>query len=421
MSLQLLALLTAAAGMGMLALTHNAAAQYFMFSVLVALLLVSYATSRLSTRALRLRRRTTSRVFENEPLSVHLDLVNRGRLPRFLLDLNDSLPEFVQSDGERDFVIPSLWPAERVTLSYTARALKRGVYQWDPLRISASDPFGVFPRSVSFDAPAEAVVYPRPVELRGGLARPGVEARAQSSGERARGAESGLDFSGIREYWPGDDLRRIHWPATAHHGKLTVIEFDRGASDNIAVVLDTSQGSEFGSGLDTTLEVGVRAAASLAHWALRSDGMASLAAAFPDGPRWVSVDQPHREHEILELLARLQADAALPPSALLSWAAGRLASDASIVVITALPDDALPGVIASLVRNLVSVSVLLLHPSSSEPSIRSGSPRAQSRGDPRPPDVTALADQIRAAGARVTTLRRDDSLAEALADVIAHH
>jgi len=404
MSLQLLAILTAAGGMGMLALTHNAAAEYFMFSALIAVMLVSYATSRLSTRALRLRRETTSRVFENEPLSVHLDLVNRGRFPRFLLDLNDSLPEFVESDGERDFVVPSLWPGERVSLTYTARALKRGVYQWNPLQISASDPFGIFPRFVPFDAPGEAIVYPRPIELRGGLARSGIEARAQSSGERARGSESGLDFYGIRDYQPGDDLRRIHWPATARHGKLTVIEFDRGASENIAVVLDTSEGSEFGSGLDTSLEVGVRAAASLAHWSLRSEGVASLAAAFPDGPQWVSVDQLHREHEILELLARVQADADMPTSALLSWAASHLTPEASIVVITARPDDALPAAIASLVRSLVSVSALLLY----APSF-----------DPRAPDVSALADEIRAAGARSVLLRRDGDLAGALADVIA--
>ena len=403
MSLQLLAIFTAAGGMGLLALTHNAAAEYFMFSVLVALMLVTYASSRLSTRALTLRRETTSRVFENEPLSVHLDVANQGRFPRFLLDLNDSLPEFVQADGERDFAVPSLWPGERVSLTYTARALKRGVYRWDPLQISASDPFGVFQRYLPFDAPGEAIVYPRPIELRGGLARSGIETRGQSTGERSRGSESGLDFYGIRDYWPGDDLRRIHWPATAHHGRLTVIEFDRGASENIAVVLDASEGSEFGVGLDTSLEVGVRAAASLAHWSLHSEGVASLAVAFPDGPDCVTVDQAQREHEILELLARVQADSDITPSALLSWAAGRLTSDASIVLITARPDDALPMVVASLAKRLLSVSVLLLH----APSF-----------DPRAPDARGAAEELRAAGASVVLLARNADLGEALSDVV---
>jgi hypothetical protein len=100
----------------------------------------------------------------------------------------------------------------------------------------------------------------------------------------------------------------------------------------------------------------------------------------------------------------LQADADMLPSALLSWAASHLTSEASIVVITARPDDALPAVIASLVRSLVSVSALLLY----APSF-----------DPRAPDVSALADEIRAAGARSVLLRRDGDLAGALADVIA--
>lgn len=53
MTLQLLTLVAAAGGMALLALTHNAYAVYFMFSALAAVVLVSYAGSRLSARALR--------------------------------------------------------------------------------------------------------------------------------------------------------------------------------------------------------------------------------------------------------------------------------------------------------------------------------------------------------------------------------
>jgi uncharacterized protein (DUF58 family) len=404
MSLQLLAILTAAGGMGMLALTHNAAAEYFMFSALVALMVVTYATSRLSIRALVLRRETSSRVFENEPISVHLEVANRGRFPRFLLDVNDALPEFVEADGEHDFVVPSLWPGERVSLTYTAHALKRGVYSWTPLQLSASDPFGVFQRYVPLDAPGEAVVYPRPVELHGSVSRSGVEAHGQSTGERARGSESGMEFYGIRDYWPGDELRRIHWPATAHHGKLTVIEFDRGASENVAVILDAAAGSEFGSGLDTSFEVAIRAAASLVHWALYSEGIGHLAVASPDGPLWASVDQPQREYEILELLARLRAEAPMPASALVSWAADRLSPDDDVVVITALADDALVAGVSTLLSRRMSVSVLLLD----APSFDAAAPR---HGDA----VAAL----RSVGVTVVTLHRGRDLREALSDVLA--
>ena len=103
-----------------------------------------------------------------------------------------------------------------------ARARKRGVYTWSPVDASASDPFGIFQRFVPVEAQGDAVVYPKPLDLNGGLARSGIEIRGMSAGERSRGSESGLDFYGIRDYTPGDDLRRIHWPTTARHGKLTV-------------------------------------------------------------------------------------------------------------------------------------------------------------------------------------------------------
>ncbi len=390
--------------MGMLALTHNAAAEYFMFSTLVAAMVVTYATSRLSIRAVRLRRQVSSRVFENDPIEVRLEVTNRGRFPRFLLDVNDTLPEFVEAQGEHDFMVASLWPGERVGLSYAARALKRGVYRWTPIQLSSSDPFGIFQRYVPLDAPGEAVVYPRPVELHGSVSRAGVEARGQSTGERARGAESGMEFYGVRDYWPGDELRRIHWPATAHHGKLTVIEFDRGASENVTVILDAAAGSEFGSGLDTTLETAVRAAASLVHWALQSEGTANLAVASPEGPLWASVDQPQREDEILELLARVRAQARMSAAELVSWAVDRLSPDDNIVIVTALPDERLVAAVSELVGRRMSVSVLALEASSFD----SGAPRG-----------SEAVGALRSVGAVVVSARRGQELREVLGDVLA--
>jgi uncharacterized protein (DUF58 family) len=405
MSLQLLAIVTATGGMALLALTHNASAEYFMFSVLSALLLVSWAVSRLSTRALTIRRRTSDRVFENEPMTVRLEVANQGLFPRFLLDLKDTVPPFVETDSDCDFVVPALWPGERMEVIYTARALKRGVYIWPALRISASDPFGIFQRYVPVEAPSEATVYPKPLPFSGRHARAGIEASGMATGERARGSESGLDFYGIRDYQPGDELRRIHWPATAHHNRLTVIEFDRGASENVVVVLDTKRGTEFGSGLDTSLEVAVHAAASLLHWALTGEGLAFLACGSAKGPVWAAADRLDGEYELLEVLARVQADSAMPASALLQWAGDRLNPDSNVVLLTAAPDDQLPAVITALRWRSLAVAVVVLDAHSFDPNAY-------------PP---AMTDLLEAAGARVVPLHRKADLREALSDVFAAH
>jgi uncharacterized protein (DUF58 family) len=398
MSFQLLTLLTCAAGMALVGLVYNAIVVQFMVGALLAVALVSYTTSRLSASALEWRRQTADRVFEHEPLTIATELTNRGRFPRFLLTVIDSLPEFLRPDHVPEFVLPALWPGERVRLSYQARGLKRGVYPLGPLRVSVSDPFGIFQRFVRLPAMGEAVVYPRPVPLNPGEMAETASGVGISTGERAHASDSGLDFYGIRDYQPGDELRRIHWPATAHHNQLTVIEFERGASRSLAVLLDTRAGTEFGVGADTTLEVGVRVAASLVRWTLQSQGHSILACDSAGGFHWLELERSDQEYEALELLARVQADGVMPISEALELAGRRLLPGAAVCVVTAAPDPALSGVVALLRELRIQVAAVLLDAISF---------------DPRAPRPT-MAAALEAAGARTASIRRGEDLQEAL-------
>src|SRR4051812_30946260 len=81
---------------------------------------------------------------------------------------------------------------------------------------------------------------------------------------------SGLEFYGMREYRPGDELRRIVWRASARVGKLMVREAEEGITDQIQIILDTDRGSHSSDGDHSeSFETGVRAAASLAVEHLR--------------------------------------------------------------------------------------------------------------------------------------------------------
>jgi uncharacterized protein (DUF58 family) len=246
-------------------------------------------------------------------------------------------------------------------------------------------------------------VYPRPIELDGTLGRSALGARGAAAGERARAYEAGLDFYGVRDYQPGDELRRIHWPATAHHNRLTVVEFERGASENVAVLLDTRAGSEFGTGVDTTLEVGVRVAASVIRWALVSDATGFIAADSAKGPQSLSVERLDQEYQALELLARVTAGGSLPISGLLKWVAPRLPSAGSVYVITAAPDEELPDAVASLARRHIRVAAILLDAHSF---------------DVRASHTTEMADLLVAAGAETVGVGQGDNLREVLEGVL---
>ena len=65
----------------------------------------------------------------------------------------------------------------------------------------------------------------------------------------------------MREYKPGDDLRRIVWRASARTGKFLVREAEQGITDKITIILDTDRGSHSRDGevLSESFEAGVRA------------------------------------------------------------------------------------------------------------------------------------------------------------------
>jgi uncharacterized protein (DUF58 family) len=404
MSLQLLTLATGSLGLLLVGIFYDSEAAYFMCAALWAVMLVSFVSSRVSVRAFSWRREVADRVFEDEPFAVTLEITNRSPFPLFMVKVADGFPVHVVPVDNASFLLPVLWPGERAELRYRARAAKRGIFPLGPLQVSVSDPFGVFPRVAQVSLPGEAMVFPRPLELSADLGQGGLELRGAISGERSRAMEAGLDFYGIRPYQPGDDLRRIHWPATAHHGRLVVIEFERGTSGAITVALDTREGSEFGSGLHTTLETGVKAAASLLHWVLTNEGVGALALDSAAGVRWQQVERVHQEQEVLAALAAAQAEGELAFPAIVDWVGPKAPMGSLVVLITALPDVALAAAARWLVDTGSEVVVLVVEPAAY------GGPTG---------GLAAAEHEVQRSGADIFVYRRGDDLAGLLDQMLA--
>ena len=99
----------------------------------------------------------------------------------------------------------------------------------------------------------------------------GVESGAFNS--KFRGG--GIEFSEVREYIPGDDVKRIDWNVSARHNSLFVKEFVEENELNIYLILDLSASSKFGfkkSKLDLSFEVAV----SLMFLALKNNDRLGL-------------------------------------------------------------------------------------------------------------------------------------------------
>ncbi|HBY22684.1 MAG TPA: DUF58 domain-containing protein, partial [Propionibacteriaceae bacterium] len=118
-------------------------------------------------------------------------------------------------------------------------------------------------------------------------------------------SKAGPDDMLVREYRPGDDLRRIHWGSTARTGEVMVRREERAAEPNALIVVDNRSSAHAGTDDLSTLEWGVSLVASLAVTFIH-DGY-SIAVADNTGALLVpSGPGPQRVRGVLRHLAELR-------------------------------------------------------------------------------------------------------------------
>lgn len=311
-------------------LTLHVRQMEFMACALALLSPLAYWLSRPVLRGLEVQRRAPSRMTAGETAKVVLTLSNPGARPRPAFWVEDSLPEGLVADQPAQLVL-DLGPGESRPVSYTLRARRRGVYQLGPVQLAATDVLGLHDFRQSVPAITEAVVYPRIVSLPD-LWPPGPAER--STPRRTLRRPGGIDPRGSREYVPGDDLRHIHWKASAHRGKLTVVEREQSEGLRATVVLDLTAGVHTGRGNETSLEYGVTLAASVLAQALGLGGMAGLIAL---GDRDYSVPaeaSPGQQRRLLEALARCREGEARPLGEAVGMRLAALPRGSAVAIIT---------------------------------------------------------------------------------------
>lgn len=87
---------------------------------------------------------------------------------------------------------------------------------------------------------------------------------------------NGVEFSEVREYVPGDDVRSIDWNVTARMGTPYIKKFVEERELTLMLMVDASSSSEFGSGKEMKGEVMATIAALLAFAAVRNGDKVGL-------------------------------------------------------------------------------------------------------------------------------------------------
>jgi uncharacterized protein (DUF58 family) len=287
-----------------------------------------------------------------DKLQITYTLRNTSRVPKPWLEVHNpttlpgGLPGRAISLGSR---------AER---SWLVRAplVRRGHFRVEPLQIRTGDPFGFFEASASVGQGVAVVVYPRIEKLP--LWRLPAASIEGSHAAPERTLQTSPLATAVRPYAPGDAFNRIHWKSTARHGEIQVKEFELEQTADAWIVLDLERAVQAGRGDESTVEIAVRAAASIAAKALLENRAVGLTV---NGHRQaiVPVDRGSRQHlKIMQLLAAVDGDGTTPLVECLVNAAGRLRRGMTAIVITPSTDPAWVRPIAALrARGIGSVVV----------------------------------------------------------------
>ncbi|GAB3585082.1 DUF58 domain-containing protein [Calidifontibacter terrae] len=168
---------------------------------------------------------------------------------------------YVLGDPRR-FVLAAMGPGDGQQVDYGVATLVRGEHLVGPVHITITDPFRVTTREVTIDRQDVVTVLPKIVPL--GAQRPPGAGSGQDGSAPAMVALHGEEDMSIRAYADGDDLRKVHWPATAHRGELMVRQTDRPSLRSCTLVLDSRANVHAGPPESSSFEWAISALASVA-------------------------------------------------------------------------------------------------------------------------------------------------------------
>jgi uncharacterized protein (DUF58 family) len=206
------------------------------------------------------------RAFEGDRIGVQLTVRAHTAVPPTEL-WHLIPPEAAVSEGHQRLIF-TLRAGEERTFRHTLVFPRRGKYTVGRLYSRVHPDADLQPMLAAYRYDQECLVYPRVQPLPHHL--PPLHTHASFGNYRSRIAGEGLEFAGIRPYSSGDRIRRVHWRSSLARQQLYVTDYACERNADVVILLDTLV--TLGTPQANTLDMGVRAAASLAaHYLYHKD------------------------------------------------------------------------------------------------------------------------------------------------------
>ena len=107
------------------------------------------------------------------------------------------------------------------------------------------DTFGLFHREKEIHLYDDFLVFPKMEDVKDAFVKSKVP-KIFTGAVNIRQPGEGINFYNLREYIPGDPMRKVNWKAMARAGKMMVNEFERDAVSDIILIIDSRSVAETG-------------------------------------------------------------------------------------------------------------------------------------------------------------------------------
>lgn len=260
-------------------------------------------------RWVRIARHTPTHAFAGELATGSVRIDNLGLLPVPWVRAREAIPAELRSRNRYQTVV-SLGGRAGVNFIYEMRCRQRGYFSVGPLTLATGDLFGFADSGFVENRPETMIVFPRVLPLE----KIGLQSRMLfgSLSTRRRIFEDPTRLSGVRPYMYGDEMKHVHWKATAREGHTQTKKYDPAIAYEVVVAIDMDPRSYGTHGVVSHSEWAIVIAASLASHlserqqgvGLRTNGLDALT----EEPMRPLPSAPGRAHLtlLLEALARVQ-------------------------------------------------------------------------------------------------------------------
>jgi uncharacterized protein (DUF58 family) len=302
--------------------------------------------------------------FGDEDIRIMGTVRNKGDSVLENVEVLEGLPGQITPEKGTNHLYAALPARDEVDLLFEFENPGRGHYSIGPLTVRLRDAFGLYLSEKKLEEETLAVL-PRPERIRGTELRPR-HLGPWSGIIPSRTSGMGTEFYSLREYMPGDDLKRVNWKASARANHLIVNEMEAERVTDVMVLLDTDV-TFFESSEKELFEQSVRAAASMSSLLLRQGNRVGLILQGEERGVVPPGFGKRQEKRILYMLAAARPGGSIISTSYVMNLLARLMlpSGAQMVIISALLDQGIVSGIRQLV--MAGYSLTVLSPTPREP------------------------------------------------------